>query len=297
MLARIAIAASALTLVACQSMTGTPAAPAATAAAAAARVAAGPQPRTGELHARTRARQDDGHRGRRHPAGQPEAAAGLQSRGVGHRCGRRALDGAQRQRQDLHGHARDRPRLRDQRQRNHAHQPRGGRQADAALGRGAAQRVAVRGGDRQGAALRRHRGQPRRATGGHDRGVPAAQGAAPQLEVHRVRARRQALRAVRRAVQHLRAAARIRADPPLQRRRLGHGSDRARRAQHAGLRLASGHRRDVVHRPWPRLDGRRHARRRAQPHAAHRIVLRLSVLPRRRGARQGHPEGQPRATV
>ena len=64
----------------------------------------------------------------------------------------------------------------------------------------------------------------------------AAEGTAPQLEVHRLRPGRQAVRALRRALQHLRAGHRIRAGAPLQRRRLGHGSHRPRRAQHAGLR-------------------------------------------------------------
>ena len=225
MLARITLAASALTLVACQSMTTQ--APARAAChirrATAAGVAAGPQRRAGQLHAGAGARQDDGHRRRRHSDRQLQAAARLQGRGVGHRRGRRPRDGARRQRQDLHGHTRHRPRLRDHRQRQHAQQPRGGRQADATCRRGDARRLAVRVRDRQGAALRRHRVQPRCAAGGHDRGVPVAPGAAPQLEVHRLRSRRQAVRAVRRAVQHLRADGRVRADPPLQRRRLGHG--------------------------------------------------------------------------
>ncbi|MFO0443682.1 MAG: hypothetical protein ACK50F_05325 [Betaproteobacteria bacterium] len=51
------------------------------------------------------------------------------------------------------------------------------------------------------------------------------------------------------------AGAGVRADPPLQRRRLGHGGHRPRRAQRVGLRLAPGHQGTVVHRPRPRLDG------------------------------------------
>ncbi len=154
---------------------------------------------------------------------------------------------------------------------------RGGRQADAALRRRHAERLALRVRDRQGAALRRHREQPGRAAGGHDRRVRPADGAAPQLEVHRLRPGREALRAVRRAVQHLRAADQgVRADPPLQRRRLRQGSDRDRRAQHAGLRLASEDQGALVHRPRPRLDGRQRARGRAEPHRQGRAQLRLS---------------------
>ncbi len=64
-------------------------------------------------------------------------------------------------RQDLRRHARHRPRVRGHRRRRAAHEPRGGGQADAAGRRGGgAQRRAVRDGDRQGAALRRHRGEP-----------------------------------------------------------------------------------------------------------------------------------------
>ena len=121
---------------------------------------------------------------------------------------------------------------------------------------------------------------PACAAGGHDGRLPAAEGTAPQLEVHRLRPRRQALRALRRAVQHLRAGPGIRADPPLQRRRQRHGSDRPRRAQHAGLRLAPRDEGDVVHRPRPRLDGRRRPGRRAEPHEQGGAELRLPVLPR-----------------
>ena len=157
------------------------------------------------------------------------------------------------------------------------------------------QRLAVRVRDRQGAALRRHRRATRTA---QPVDMTAAFNLPPEQHHNwkyvRLRPRRQALRAVRRAVQHLRAAEQgVRADPPLQRRRLGHGSDRARRAQHAGLRLASEDERDVVHRPRPRLDwattGREDELNRMAKAGAE---LRLPVLPRQRDRRPGRQEGE-----
>ena len=68
----------------------------------------------------------------------------------------------------------------------------------------------------------------------------------------------------------------IRADPPLQRGRLRHGSDRHRHPQHAGLRLASEDGRALVHRPRPRLAGRQRAGGRAQPHGQGRAELTAS---------------------
>ena len=79
-----------------------------------------------------------------------------------------------------------------------------------------------------------------------------------QLEIRRVRTRRQDLRAGRRELQHLRDQSRHpRPDPPLQRRRLRHGDRRARRAQHGRLRLAPGDQGAVVHRQRPRLGRQR----------------------------------------
>ena len=118
------------------------------------------------------------------------------------RHARHPRDVAHRERQDLCRHARHRPRLRDHRQRRPAHQPRAGGQAEPAGG-DVPQRRALRGGDRQGAALRRHRPQPERPAGGPDGALRPAAGAAPQLEVHRLRSRWQAVRALRRALQHL----------------------------------------------------------------------------------------------
>ena len=57
----------------------------------------------------------------------------------------------------------------------------------------------------------------------------------------------------------------IRADPALQRRRLGQGSHRHRRAQLGRLRLASEDQGALVHRPRPRLGGRQGLRGRAEP--------------------------------
>ena len=60
-----------------------------------------------KLHAGAGARQHDGHRGRRHPARElSKLPPGLQGRGLGHRRASAARDGARRQRQDLHRHAR-----------------------------------------------------------------------------------------------------------------------------------------------------------------------------------------------
>ena len=87
-----------------------------------------------------------------------------------------------------------------------------------------------------------------------------------RLEVHRLRSRRLAVRAGRRAVQRLRAGpGSLRADLAHQARRQRLRSVRARHPQHGRLRLGPAHRRAVVQRPRPRHDGRRHALRRAEP--------------------------------
>ena len=91
-------------------------------------------------------------------------------------------------------------------------------------------------------------------------------------QVHRLRPRRQAVRAGRRAVQHLRAGSR-RATPRIfahERRRQRPRGLRARHPQHGRLRLASADEGAVVHRQRPRHAGRRRAAGRAQPRAARR---------------------------
>ena len=123
--------------------------------------------------------------------------------------GGRAMALVRRRQEGLCRHARDRPRLRSDRCGRQAHGAHGRRQAHAARRRRLQGRRAVRVRDRQGAEVRRHRRQPERAgrrTSRRKFELPPA--AASQLEVRRLRSRRQALRAVRRAVQHLRADAR-----------------------------------------------------------------------------------------
>ena len=150
---------------------------------------------------------------------------------------------------------------------------------------------------RQGAALRRHRGQARRAAADrHQRGDQAAAVHAPQLEVCGRRTRQQALHLDRLALQHLRDQPRqVRPDPPAEPRRLQHRDRGARRAQLGGLRLAPADQGAVVHRQRPRL-GRRcgtgggaEPRRRQQ----RRRLLRLPLLPRQRHPRSRHQEAQP----
>ena len=105
--------------------------------------------------------------------------------------------------------------------------------------------------------------------------------AASRLEVHRLRPRRQALRAGRRAVQRLRRRTTALRDIT----RMNAGRQQASRSFARGvrntrrLRLASGDEGALVHRQRPRHAGRRHAARRAEPRAAARAALRLSVLP------------------
>ena len=102
---------------------------------------------------------------------------------------------------------------------------------------------------------------------------------APRPALHRLRPRRQALRAGRRAVQHLPARRSPRRDPAHERRRQRDRDGRARRAQLGRLRLEPGRPHALVHRQRPRHARRRPARRRARPRHAHRRALRLSVLP------------------
>ncbi len=75
----------------------------------------------------------------------------------------------------------------------------------------------------------------------------SAAAAASQLEIHRLRPGRQAVRAVRLAVQYLRAPKGIRPDPALQRRRHGQGSHRHGSTQLGRLRLASADQGAMVH--------------------------------------------------
>ena len=147
-------------------------------------------------------------------------------------------------------------------------------------------RRAVRGRDQPHPALRRHHrtpARPARAGGGH-RSLPARD--PPRLEVHRLRARRQAVRAGRRTLQCVRARPRpLRADLQDQPGRDRLRGLRTRCTQQRRLRLGPAHGRAVVRRARPRHDGRRHALRRAEPRAARGARLRLPVLPSGRHAR------------
>ena len=98
-----------------------------------------------------------------------------------------------------------------------------------------------------------------------------------------------AVRAGRRAVQHLRTGPRaLRAHFPDPTRRQRLRSLRARRAQYGRLRLAPGNEGTVVHRQRPRLAGRRSAIGRTEPRAARGHALRLPVLPPGRHARSAN---------
>ena len=88
-------------------------------------------------------------------------------------------------------------------------------------------------------------------------------------QVHRVRARRQAVRAGRRAVQHLRARSRsLREHHAHESRRQRPRGRRARHPQHRRLRLGSAHAASCGSRQRPRHARRRRAARRAQPRDA-----------------------------
>ncbi len=152
--------------------------------------------------------QDDRDGARRSSGQQDQPAAGVLGPDLGDGSPRRTRDGAGRPGQDLRRHADHRPGVRDHRQRRPAVGPGRRRQARSAVRGRVRQRIAVRDGDQPGAALRRHREEPERPAGRPDRQVPTAARAASQLEVHPVRSRQEALCAVRRAVQHLRAAGR-----------------------------------------------------------------------------------------
>ncbi len=103
---------------------------------------------------------------------------------------------------------------------------------------------------------------------------------AARLEVHQDRARRQALRAGGRALQHLRARpGEVRPDPPHEPRRQRHGDRGPRGAQHGGLRLPPEDRRAVLHRQPARLALGGPAERRAEPGHQAGPALRLSLLP------------------
>ena len=111
--------------------------------------------------------------------------------------------------------------------------------------------------------------------------------AASRLEIHRLRARRRALRAGRRAVQRLRAERAPRRDPAHEARRQRPRDVGARRAQQRRLRLEPGRQDALVHRERPRHARRRPARRRAQSRHPRRPALRLPVLPPGRHRRPG----------
>ena len=103
--------------------------------------------------------------GRQAAARQDQAAGGLQGRGLVERPSRRPHHGDGRQGHDVHGHARDRPRLCHHRQgrqaRGQGHHP-GPDAAERARLQG---RLALRVRDQQGLSLRQDRGQSRQAAG------------------------------------------------------------------------------------------------------------------------------------
>ena len=113
---------------------------------------------------------------------------------------------------------------------------------------------------------REDRGQSRQSAEADGDLRRPAEGRAARLEIHRHRAGQQALYSGRPALQQLPAARHAWADPPHQSRRQRHGGDRARRAQHGRLRLASGVEAALFHRQRTRLGVGRSARGRAQPH-------------------------------
>ena len=115
------------------------------------------------------------------------------------------------------------------------------------------------------AALRRHRRPSRAAARAGRRQRPLPVRRAPRPPLHRLRPRRQALRAGRRAVQHLPARRSSRRDPAHERRRRPDRDRRARRAQLGRLRLEPDRPRALVHRQRPRHARRRSSRRRARP--------------------------------
>ena len=108
---------------------------------------------------------------------------------------------------------------------------------------------------------RQDRGQPRQSAEADGDLRQAAEGRSPRLEVHRHRARQQALRPGRAARQQRAARRRSWPDQPDESRRQRRRSHRARRSQHGRLRLESGNQAALFHRQRPRLDVGRRARR------------------------------------
>ncbi len=119
---------------------------------------------------------------------------------------------------------------------------------------------------RQSAEADRHLRQP-------------AEGRGARLEVHRSRARQQALRSGRTARQQRAARRRAWPDSPHQSRWHRRGSGRFRRPQQRRLRLESGKQADVFHRQRPRLDvGGCAAGRTQSPHQGRRGFRRAVLL-------------------
>src|SRR5207302_1795960 len=96
------------------------------------------------------------------PARSDQGAFGIRGGAVGARPARRKGDGPRREGEDLRRHPVDRPRLRGQRPGREEDGADRRREVDPACRRRLCRRIAVRGGDRQDAAVRRHRGQARR---------------------------------------------------------------------------------------------------------------------------------------
>ena len=131
-------------------------------------------------------------------------------------------------------------------------------------------RGALRLSDRSRAAFRRYRAAARLAAEARSRQQELPEQRGSRREIHRLRARRQAVRPERRAVQYLRARPRpVRQPDADESRRVG-----AARSSRAGIRNTVGfdwdprHARALVYRQRPRHAGRRPAARRAQSRAA-----------------------------
>ncbi len=157
-----------------------------------------------------------------------------------------------------------------------------------ACGRGLSRRRALRVGRLAHPALRRHRAPPRRPADAGGRQRPLPDRRSPWPQVHRLRSRRQAVRSGRCALQCLRARARpLRSHHANESRRQRCRGLRARPAQHGRFRLGPANEGTVVHRQRPRHARRRLAARHAEPRAACRTAVRLSVLPRRHAPGSG----------
>ena len=147
-------------------------------------------------------------------------------------------------------------------------------------------RVALRGRELPHPPVRQYRGVPPQAAGASrgQRVLPRRH--ASRLEVHRVRARRPALRPGGRALQRVRARRpALCLDHAHEAGRHGRRGVRQRRAQHGRFRLAPGLEGTVVHRQRARPARRRCAARRAEPCDGEGPALRVPVLPGGHGQR------------